>query len=41
MTSLETAPYTPCRGGMTVACGHMRVALDIGIADRTPNARAW
>ena len=40
MTSLDTAPYRPCRGGMTVARGHSRLALDIGIAERTPNVRA-
>jgi len=40
MTSLETSPYSPCRGGMKTACGHSRLARLIGIADRTPNARA-
>ena len=24
-----------------MACGHSLLALDIGMADRTPNARAW
>ncbi len=41
ITSFDTAPYRPCRGGTTVACGHSLLALDIGMADRTPNARAW
>ena len=40
MTSLETSPYSPCRGGMKTACGNSRLALLTGIADRTPNARA-
>jgi hypothetical protein len=40
MTSLETSEYTECRGGMKTACGHSRLALPTGIADRTPNARA-
>jgi hypothetical protein len=40
MTSFDTAPYSRCRGGMTVACGQSRLARDIGIADRTPKALA-
>ena len=40
MTSLDTSPYSPCRGGMKTACGHCRLACPTGIAERTPNARA-
>ena len=41
MTSLDTAAYSRCRGGTNTARGHSRRARPTGIADRTPNARAW
>ena len=40
MTSLDTAAYRPCLGGMITACGQSRRARIIGIAERTPKARA-
>ncbi len=36
MTSFDTAPYTPCRGGMMTACGHRFRARAMGMAERTP-----
>jgi hypothetical protein len=41
MTSFDTAAYTPRLGGTNTARGHIRRARPTGIADRTPNARAW
>ena len=40
MTSLDTAPYSRCRGGRKTACGHSRRARPTGMALRTPKARA-
>jgi len=41
MTSLDTSAYRRCLGATNTACGHIRCARPTGIADRTPNARAW
>ncbi len=41
MTSFDAAAYTRCLGGTNTARGHSRLALPTGIAERTPNARAW
>ena len=41
MTSLEVAAYIRCLGGTNTARGHIRCARPTGIAERTPNARAW
>ncbi|GAB3891909.1 hypothetical protein GCM10027612_38560 [Microbispora bryophytorum subsp. camponoti] len=40
MTPRDTSAYMAWRGGMTVACGQMRRARVIGIAEWTPNLRA-
>jgi hypothetical protein len=40
MTDRDTSWYRAWSGGITVACGHSRRARVIGIADRTPYARA-
>jgi hypothetical protein len=41
MTSLDTSAYRRCLGATNTACGHIRCARPTGIADRTPNTRAW
>ena len=41
ITSRDTAAYRPCLGGMITACGQSRAARAIGMAERTPKARAW
>ena len=41
MTSADAAAYTPRRGATKTACGHSRRARVTGIAERTPNTRAW
>ncbi len=41
MTSLDTAAYIRCLGATNTARGHIRCARPTGIAEWTPNARAW
>ena len=41
MTSADAAAYAPRRGATKTACGHSRRARVTGIAERTPNTRAW
>ena len=40
ITEVETCSKVSKSGGTTTACGHSRRARVIGIADRTPYARA-
>jgi hypothetical protein len=40
MTSREASPYNPCDDGTIISLGHMRIACDMGMAERTPNRRA-